>query len=47
MAKKVIKINKDIVCSALESKIKGNEMYKDYNTLAGSAKADIRGVFFY
>jgi hypothetical protein len=33
MVKKVIKINKDTVYSALESKNKENKTCKDYNTL--------------
>jgi DNA-binding XRE family transcriptional regulator len=47
MAKKIIKINKGTVCSALESEIKGNEMCKDCNTLIGSIRAEVRDVFFY
>jgi hypothetical protein len=47
MAEKVVKINKGIAYSALESKIKGNKMRKDYNALIDSAKAEVRGVFFY
>jgi hypothetical protein len=47
MTKKVIKINKDTVYSALESEIKGNKMCKDYNTLIGSIRIDVRDVFFY
>jgi hypothetical protein len=47
MAKKVVKINKDTACSALESKIKGNKICKDYNALIGSVRAEVRGVFFY
>jgi hypothetical protein len=47
MAKKEIKINRDTVCSALESEIKGNKIYKDCNTLTGSIRVKIRDVFFY
>jgi hypothetical protein len=47
MAEKVVKINKDTVYSALESKNKGNKTRKDYNTLTDSIKVEIRGVFFY
>jgi hypothetical protein len=47
MTKKIIKINKGTVCSALESKNKGNKTRKDYNTLIGSIRAEVRGVFFY
>jgi hypothetical protein len=47
MAKKVVKINKDTACSALESKNKENKMYKDYNALIDSIKAEIKDVFFY
>jgi hypothetical protein len=47
MTKKVVKINKGTVYSALESKIKENKMYKDCNALIGSIRAEIRGVFFY
>jgi hypothetical protein len=47
MAKKVVKINKGTIYSVLESKIKGNKMCKDYNTLTGSIRAEVRGVFFY
>jgi hypothetical protein len=47
MAKKVIEINKGTACSALGSKNKGNKTRKDYNALIGSARAEVRGVFFY
>jgi hypothetical protein len=47
MAKKVVKIKKDTVYSALENKNKGNKMYKDYNTLIDSIRVEIKGVFFY
>jgi hypothetical protein len=47
IAKKKIKINKSTACSALESKIKGNKIRKDYNALIDSIRAEIRGVFFY
>jgi hypothetical protein len=47
MTKKKVKINRDTAYNALESKIKENEIYKDYNALIGSIKAKVRGVFFY
>jgi hypothetical protein len=47
IAKKEIKINRDTVCSALESKIKENKIYKDYNTLIDSIKVEVKSVFFY
>jgi hypothetical protein len=47
MAEEVIEINEGTACSALESEIKGNEMRKNCNTLIGSARAEVRGVFFY
>jgi hypothetical protein len=46
-AKKEVKINRDIACSVLESKIKENKICKDYNALISSVKVEIRGVFFY
>jgi hypothetical protein len=45
--KKKIKINRDTAYSALESKIKENKIYKDYNTLIDSLKVEIRDIFFY
>jgi hypothetical protein len=47
MAEKEVEINRGTVCSALESEIKGNKMYKDYNILTSSIRAEIRDVFFY
>jgi hypothetical protein len=47
MTEKVVKINKGTACSALESKNKGNKMRRDYNTLIGSIRVKIRGIFFY
>jgi hypothetical protein len=47
IAKKEVKINRGTVYSALESKIKGNKIYKDYNTLIDSVRVEVRGVFFY
>jgi hypothetical protein len=47
MTKKVVEINKGTVCSALESKNKGNKTRKDCNALTGSIRVEIRGVFFY
>jgi hypothetical protein len=47
ITKKKIKINRDIIYSVLESKIKENKIYKDYNTLTNSIRVEIRGVFFY
>jgi hypothetical protein len=47
MAKKEVEINRGTACGALESEIRGNEMYKDYNALTGSARAEVKGVFFY
>jgi hypothetical protein len=47
MTKKKIKINRGTIYSALESKIKGNKMCKDYNTLIDSIRAEVKGVFYY
>jgi hypothetical protein len=47
IAKKKVKINRSTVYSALESKIKGNKMYKDYNALIDSIKVEVRDVFYY
>jgi hypothetical protein len=47
IAKKKVKINRGTIYSVLESKIKENKIYKDYNALIGSIKAEVRGVFFY
>jgi hypothetical protein len=47
MAKKEIKINRGTVYSILESKIKGNKIYKDYNALTSSIRAGIKDIFFY
>jgi hypothetical protein len=47
MAEKIVEINKGTACSALESENKGNETRKDCNALTGSARAEVRGVFFY
>jgi hypothetical protein len=47
MAEKVVEINKGTAYGALESENKGNKTRKDYNTLTGSARAGVRGVFFY
>jgi hypothetical protein len=47
MTKKKVKINRDTIYSALESKIKENKIDKDYNTLISSIKAEIKDIFFY
>jgi hypothetical protein len=47
IAKKKVKINRGTIYSALESKIKENKIYKDYNALIDSIKVEVRGVFFY
>jgi hypothetical protein len=47
MTKKIVKINKDTACSALESENKGNKTRKDYNTLIDSIRVEVRGIFFY
>jgi hypothetical protein len=47
MAEKEVEINRGTACGALGSEIKGNEMRKDCNALTGSARAGVRGVFFY
>jgi hypothetical protein len=47
MTKKEVKINRDTVYSVLESEIKGNKIYKDYNALTGSIRVEVRDVFFY
>jgi hypothetical protein len=47
IAEKKIKINRGTACGILESKIKGNKIRKDCNTLTGSARVEVRGVFFY
>jgi hypothetical protein len=47
MAKKVVKINKGTVYSALESKNKENKTYRDYNALIDSIRVEIKDVFFY
>jgi hypothetical protein len=47
MAKKKVKTNRDTVYSILESKIKGNKIYKDCNALIDSIKVEIKDVFFY
>jgi hypothetical protein len=41
-----VKICSDTVYSTLGSEIKGNEKYKDYNTLIGPIRIEVRGVFF-
>jgi hypothetical protein len=47
IAKEKVEINRNTVYSALESKIKRNKICKDYNTLIGSVRVEIRDVFFY
>jgi hypothetical protein len=47
MVKKNVKINRGTACSALESKIKGNKMCKDCNTLIDSVRTEVRDVFSY
>jgi hypothetical protein len=47
MAEKVVKINEGTACNVLGRKNKGNETRKDCNALIGSARAEVRGVFFY
>jgi hypothetical protein len=47
IAKKKVKINRGTIYNALESRIKENKMYKDYNALIDSIKVEIRDVFSY
>jgi hypothetical protein len=47
IAKKKVKINRDTTYSALESKIKENKIYKDYNALTGFIRIEVKNIFFY
>jgi hypothetical protein len=47
MAEKIVEINEGTACGALGSESKGNKTRKDCNALTGSARAEVRGVFFY
>jgi hypothetical protein len=47
MTKKKVKINRDTIYNVLESKIKENKIYKDYNALIDSIRVEVKGVFFY